>query len=265
MQVYADNAATTKPSRTALDAMLPCFEQFYGNPSSLHHVGQAAAEVLLQARQDMADCLGCEAREIYFTSGGSEADNQALRSAAWAGARKGKKHIVSTAFEHHAVLHTLEQLKEEGFTVTLLDVHETGRITPEEVEAAIQPDTCLVSVMYANNEIGTIEPIAEIGAVCRKHGVPFHTDAVQAAGHVPIHVRELRRCAGAGQACRHGESAGDRGHGGGAQGGLCCAAGTHRLSHRTAGQAHRGTAHHSPQHPQRRAHSAPAGERPLLL
>ena len=142
MQVYADNAATTKPSRTALDAMLPCFEQFYGNPSSLHHVGQAAAEVLLQARQDMADCLGCEAREIYFTSGGSEADNQALRSAAWAGARKGKKHIVSTAFEHHAVLHTLEQLKEEGFTVTLLDVHETGRITPEEVEAAIQPDTC---------------------------------------------------------------------------------------------------------------------------
>lgn len=190
MQVYADNAATTKPSRTALDAMLPCFEQFYGNPSSLHHVGQAAAEVLLQARQDMADCLGCEAREIYFTSGGSEADNQALRSAAWAGARKGKKHIVSTAFEHHAVLHTLEQLKEEGFTVTLLDVHETGRITPEEVEAAIQPDTCLVSVMYANNEIGTIEPIAEIGAVCRKHGVPFHTDAVQAAGHVPIHVRE---------------------------------------------------------------------------
>lgn len=190
MQVYADNAATTKPSRTALDAMLPCFEQFYGNPSSLHHVGQAAAEVLLQARQDMADCLGCEAREIYFTSGGSVADNQALRSAAWAGARKGKKHIVSTAFEHHAVLHTLEQLKEEGFTVTLLDVHETGRITPEEVEAAIQPDTCLVSVMYANNEIGTIEPIAEIGAVCRKHGVPFHTDAVQAAGHVPIHVRE---------------------------------------------------------------------------
>ena len=191
MQVYADNAATTKPSRTALDAMLPCFEQFYGNPSSLHHVGQAAAEVLLQARQDMADCLGCEAREIYFTSGGSEADNQALRSAAWAGARKGKKHIVSTAFEHHAVLHTLEQLKEEGFTVTLLDVHETGRITPEEVEAAIQPDTCLVSVMYANNEIGTIEPIAEIGAVCRKHGVPFHTDAVQAVGHVPINVYDL--------------------------------------------------------------------------
>ena len=191
MQVYADNAATTKPSRTALDAMLPCFEQFYGNPSSLHHVGQAAAEVLLQARQDMADCLGCEAREIYFTSGGSEADNQALRSAAWAGARKGKKHIVSTAFEHHAVLHTLEQLKEEGFTVTLLDVHETGRITPEEVEAAIQPDTCLVSVMYANNEIGTLQPIEAIGALCRERGVPFHTDAVQAIGHVPVNVQEM--------------------------------------------------------------------------
>ena len=165
MQIYADNAATTKPSKAAVRAMLSCLEQNYGNPSSLHHVGQAAAEALLQARQDIAGCLGCTAREIYFTSGGSEADNQALRSAAYAGAKSGKKHLISTAIEHHAILHTLKQLEEEGFSVTLLPVSETGMVTPEAVQAAIRPDTCLVSVMFANNEIGTIEPIAEIGAV----------------------------------------------------------------------------------------------------
>ncbi len=192
MQIYADNAATTKPSRTAIEAMLPYFETGYGNPSSLHHVGQAAAEALVQARQTMADCLGCSAAEIYFTSGGSEADNQALRSAAYFGARRGKKHIISTTIEHHAVLHTLKQLEEEGFSVTLLEVSETGLITPQQVADAICPDTCLVSVMFANNEIGTIEPIAEIGAVCRERGVTFHTDAVQAVGHVPIDVRAMQ-------------------------------------------------------------------------
>lgn len=191
MQIYADNAATTKPSKAAVRAMLSCLEQNYGNPSSLHHVGQAAAEALLQARQDIAGCLGCTAREIYFTSGGSEADNQALRSAAYAGARSGKKHLISTAIEHHAILHTLKQLEEEGFSVTLLPVSETGMVTPEAVQAAIRPDTCLVSVMFANNEIGTIEPIAEIGAVCREKGVLFHTDAVQAVGHVPIDLSQL--------------------------------------------------------------------------
>ena len=191
MQIYADNAATTKPSKAAVRAMLSCLEQNYGNPSSLHHVGQAAAEALLQARQDIAGCLGCTAREIYFTSGGSEADNQALRSAAYAGARSGKKHLISTAIEHHAILHTLKQLEEEGFSVTLLPVSETGMVTPEAVQAAIRPDTCLVSVMFANNEIGTIEPIAEIGAVCREKGVLFHTDAVQAAGHVKIDVNAM--------------------------------------------------------------------------
>lgn len=191
MQIYADNAATTKPSKAAVRAMLSCLEQNYGNPSSLHHIGQAAAEALLQARQDIAGCLGCTAREIYFTSGGSEADNQALRSAAYAGARSGKKHLISTAIEHHAILHTLKQLEEEGFSVTLLPVSETGMVTPEAVQAAIRPDTCLVSVMFANNEIGTIEPIAEIGAVCREKGVLFHTDAVQAVGHVPIDLSQL--------------------------------------------------------------------------
>lgn len=191
MQIYADNAATTKTSRTAVDAMLSYFDQIYGNPSSLHHVGQAAAEALVKARQEIANCLGCEAREIYITSGGSEADNQALRSAAYYGAKKGKKHIISTAFEHHAILHTLKQLEEEGFEVTLLDVHETGRITPQEVADAIRPDTCLVSVMFANNEIGTIEPIAEIGTVCRERGVLFHTDAVQAVGHTAIDVKTM--------------------------------------------------------------------------
>ena len=186
--IYADNAATTKMSQAAIRAMLPYLDGIYGNPSSLHSAGQAAREALESARAVMARGLGCEPREITFTSGGSEADNQAIRTAAWLGARKGKKHIVSTAFEHHAVLHTLEALEQEGFEVTLLDVHGDGRITAEEVAAAIRPDTCLVTVMYANNEVGTVEPIARIGAVCREKGILFHTDAVQAAGHLAIDV-----------------------------------------------------------------------------
>ena len=189
MRVYADNAATTKMSRTAVEAMLPYMEEHYGNPSSLYSLGQEAAEALQRARETVARALGCEPREITFTSGGSEADNQALVSAARLGAKKGKKHIISTAFEHHAVLHTLRRLEEQGFEVTLLDVHENGLVTPEQVAAAIREDTCLVTVMYANNEIGTIQPIAEIGALCRARGVLFHTDAVQAAGHLPIDVR----------------------------------------------------------------------------
>ena len=191
MTVYADNAATTRMSRTALDAMLPAMEENYGNPSSLHSVGQRAAELLMKSRETVARCLNCQPREIIFTSGGSEADNQALLSAAAIGRRKGKMHIISTAFEHHAILHTLKQLEEEGFSVTLLPVSETGMVTPEAVQAAIRPDTCLVSVMFANNEIGTVEPIAEIGAVCREKGVLFHTDAVQAVGHVPIDLSQL--------------------------------------------------------------------------
>ncbi len=189
MHVYVDNAATTKMSRTAIDAMLPYMETHYGNPSSLHSVGQTAAEALQQARNTMAQALGCEARELIFTSGGSEADNQALISAARIGEKKGKKHIISTRFEHHAVLHTLKKLEQAGFEVTLLDVHEHGMVTAEEVAAAIREDTALVSIMYANNEIGTIQPIAEIGALCRSRGVLFHTDAVQAAGHVHIDVK----------------------------------------------------------------------------
>ena len=189
MQVYADNAATTKISKHALQAMMPCFETYYGNPSSLHTVGQEAKEVLDQARQTVAKCLGCEAREIYFTSGGSEADNQAIRSAAFYGAKKGKKHIISTAFEHHAVLHTLNVLEKEGFEITLLDVAEGHNITAQQVKDAIREDTCLVTCMYANNEIGSVLPIAEIGAVCKEAGVPFHTDAVQAAGHIAIDVK----------------------------------------------------------------------------
>ena len=192
MQVYLDNAATTKMSKTAVEAMLPYMNEIYGNPSTLHSVGQRAGEALLDARERIAKLLGCEAREITFTSGGSEADNQAIRSAAWLGARKGKRHIVSTAFEHHAVLHTLNKLEREGFEVTLLDVHENGLVTPQQVREAIRPDTCLVTVMYANNEIGTIQPIREIGAVCREHGVLFHTDAVQAAGHLHIDVKEQK-------------------------------------------------------------------------
>jgi cysteine desulfurase len=189
MNVYADNAATTKMSRTAIDAMLPYMETVFGNPSSLYSIGQRAAEAVQKARETMARCLGCEAREITFTSGGSEADNQAIVSAAALGEKKGKKHIVSTAFEHHAVLHTLKKLEKQGFEVTLLDVHENGVVTPQEVASAIRADTCLVTIMYANNEIGTIQPIAEIGAVCREKGVLFHTDAVQAAGHLHIDVK----------------------------------------------------------------------------
>ena len=189
MIVYADNAATTKISEHALQAMIPCFETYYGNPSSLHTLGQEANEVLQDARARVAKCLGCEPREIYFTSGGSEADNQAIRSAALYGAKKGKKHIISTAFEHHAVLHTLEKLKQEGFEVTLLDVSQGHTITAQQVKDAIREDTCLVTTMYANNEIGSILPIPEIGAVCKEAGVPFHTDAVQAVGHVAIDVK----------------------------------------------------------------------------
>ena len=189
MQIYADNAATTKMSRTAIDAMLPYMETYFGNPSSLHTIGQQAAEALMNARQTVAACLGCQPREITFTSGGSEADNQALVSAARIGERKGKKHIISTAFEHHAILHTLKKLEKEGFEVQLLDVGPTGTITAQQVADAIREDTCLVTIMYANNEIGSIMPIPEIGAVCKEKGVLFHTDAVQAAGHLHIDVK----------------------------------------------------------------------------
>ena len=189
MFIYLDNAATTRVSDAALDAMLPYFQEQYGNPSSLYAFGQEAKEALERARETVAGLLNCEAREIIFTSGGSEADNQAIRSAAAIGARAGKRHIISTAFEHHAVLHTLSKLEKEGFEVTLLDVHENGVVRPEELVSAIRPDTCLVTVMYANNEIGTIQPIAEIGRICREKGVLFHTDAVQAAGHIHIDVQ----------------------------------------------------------------------------
>ena len=187
--VYADNAATTQMSRAAIDAMLPYMETVYGNPSSLHSVGQQAAEALQNARERIAACLNALPREIYFTSGGSEADNQAILSTARLGARKGKKHIISTAFEHHAVLHTLKKLEKEGFEIELLPVGAIGTITAQQVKSALRADTCLVTVMYANNEIGSILPIAEIGEVCREAGVLFHTDAVQAAGHVPIDVQ----------------------------------------------------------------------------
>lgn len=187
--VYVDNAATTAMSDKAIEAMTPYLKGVYGNPSSLHTVGQAAKEHLEDARERIAKCLNCEPKELYFTSGGSEADNQAIRSAAQNGARKGKKHIVSTAFEHHAVLHTLKKLEKEGFEVTYLPVHPDGLITAEEVGAAIRPDTALVTVMFANNEVGTILPIAEIGAICREKGVIFHTDAVQAVGHIPVDVQ----------------------------------------------------------------------------
>ncbi|MCM1166711.1 MAG: cysteine desulfurase NifS [Lachnospiraceae bacterium] len=190
MNIYADNAATTKMSRAAVEAMLPYFEENFGNPSSLHGAGQKAAEALFKARERIADYIGAGFKEIYFTSGGSESDNQAILSAAAIGERKGKKHIISTAFEHHAVLHTLEKLKNRGFDVELLPVGEVGTVTAEQVKNAIREDTCLVSVMFANNEIGSVLPIAEIGTVCREAGVLFHTDAVQAAGHLPINVKE---------------------------------------------------------------------------
>ena len=192
MKIYADNAATTRMSRTAIDAMIPYMENVYGNPSSLYSIGQEAKEALEEAREQVAAVIHAEPREILFTSGGSEADNQALRSAAAIGARKGKKHIISSAFEHHAILHTLNRLEKEGYEVTLLPVHENGLVVPEELEAAIREDTCLVTIMTANNEIGTIQPIREIGAICKKHGVLFHTDAVQAVGHLPIDVKDLQ-------------------------------------------------------------------------
>ena len=190
MQVYADNAATTRVSKAALEAMMPYFTEIYGNPSSLHTFGQEAKEALENARERIAAVLGCQSREIYFTSGGTEADNMAIRTAAALGARKGKRHIISTAFEHHAVLHTLKKLEKEGFEITLLDVKEGHNVTAEQVKAALREDTCLVTCMFANNEIGSVLPIRDIGAVCREAGVIFHTDAVQAAGHLPIHVKE---------------------------------------------------------------------------
>ena len=188
--IYADNAATTKMSSAAIEAMLPYMSEVYGNPSSLYSFGQKAKEALEDARSRVAACIGCEAKEITFTSGGSEADNQAIITAARLGALKGKKHIISTAFEHHAVLHTLDKLKKEGFEVTLLDVHSDGLITPSQVLGNLREDTCLVTIMYANNEIGTIEPIKEIGEALKDKDVLFHTDAVQAAGHLKINVKE---------------------------------------------------------------------------
>ena len=190
MKIYADNAATTKMSKAAVDTMVYYMNEIYGNPSSLHTIGQIAKEHLDNARERVAKVLGCEARDIIFTSGGSEADNQAIVSAARFGKSKGKKHIISTVFEHHAVLHTLSKLEKEGFDVTLLDVHENGLVTPEQVAETIREDTCLVTIMYANNEIGTIQPIKEIGDICREKGVIFHTDAVQVAGHLHIDVKE---------------------------------------------------------------------------
>lgn len=191
MTVYADNAATTQMSDSALQAMMPLLTDIYGNPSSLHSVGQIAKEHLEAARETVAECIGADPKEIYFTSGGSEADNQAIRSAAYIGARKGKKHIISSKFEHHAVLHTLDALKKEGFEVTLLDVYSNGLVKPEDVANAITEETCLVTIMTANNEIGTIQPIAEIGKICKEKGVLFHTDAVQAVGHIPVNVKDM--------------------------------------------------------------------------
>ena len=186
--IYADNAATTKMSEKALETMVSLIKDTYGNPSSLYEFGQKSREVLEDARAKVAKAIGANPKEIIFTSGGSESDNQAILSAAKAGEAAGKKHIISSAFEHHAVLHTLNKLKKEGFEITLLDVHENGLIEPSEVEDAIKEDTCLVTIMFANNEIGTIEPIREIGEICKKHGVTFHTDAVQAIGHIPVNV-----------------------------------------------------------------------------
>lgn len=191
MFVYADNAATTCTSQAALDAMMPYLTRQYGNPSSLYGFGQAAKEAIENARKTVAACIGAQPREIYFTSGGSEADNQAILSAAKVGARKGKRHLISTAFEHHAVLHTLKKLEKEGCEVTLLPVHEDGVVRMEDLEAAVRDDTALVTIMFANNEIGTIQPITEIGAFCRERNIPFHTDAVQAAGHMPIDVEVM--------------------------------------------------------------------------
>ena len=191
MKVYADNAATTRISDTAFDAMAPYFKELYGNPSSLYTLGQLSQEALYSARETVAKCLNCDMKEITFTSGGSEADNQAILTGAYLGAAKGKKHIISSAFEHHAVLHTLEKLEKQGFEVTLLPVHSDGFVRVDELENAIREDTALVTIMFANNEIGTVQPICEIGEVCHKKGVLFHTDAVQAAGHIPLDVNAL--------------------------------------------------------------------------
>lgn len=189
-RIYADNAATTKISQTAMKAMISAMENSYGNPSSIHQIGMAANDALQTAREQIARCLGCMPKEIFFTSGGTESDNQAIVSAAMLGAKQNKRHIISTAFEHHAVLHTLRRLKEQGFEIQLLDVGAEGNITAAQVEEAIRPDTCLVTVIFANNEIGSVLPIAEIGEACRAHGVLFHTDAVQAAGHIPVNVKK---------------------------------------------------------------------------
>lgn len=190
MNIYVDNAATTKVSETAITAMLPYFNQIYGNPSSLHSAGQLAAESLLMARETIANVFGCSPKEIIFTSGGSEANNQALLSAAEIGKKKNKKHIISSTIEHHSILHTLEKLKKQGFEITLLNAHKNGIIHPDELIASIRPDTIFVTIMYANNEIGSIQPIAELGKICQEHGILFHTDAVQAAGHIKIHVEK---------------------------------------------------------------------------
>lgn len=189
-RIYADNAATTKISQTAMKAMISAMENSYGNPSSIHQIGMGANDALQTAREQIARCLGCMPKEIFFTSGGTESDNQAIMSAAMLGAKQNKRHIISTAFEHHAVLHTLRRLKEQGFEIQLLDVGAEGNITAAQVEEAIRPDTCLITVMFANNEIGSVLPIAEIGEACRAHGVLFHTDAVQAAGHIPVNVKK---------------------------------------------------------------------------
>lgn len=188
--VYADNAATTALCPEALDVMVSCLKDNYGNASSMHHSGQAAADVVLQARQDIADCIGADVNEIYFTSGGTESDNWAITNAARLGAKKGKKHIISTSFEHHAVLHTLMKLEKEGFEVTYLDVHEDGYVRIDEFKKAIKDETCLVTIMFANNEIGTVQPVEEIGAICKEKGIYFHTDAVQVVGHLPVNVKE---------------------------------------------------------------------------
>ncbi len=189
-RIYADNAATTKINQTAKNAMISAMEDIYGNPSSIHQVGMEANNALQTAREQISRCLGCMPKEIFFTSGGTESDNQAILSAAMLGAKQNKKHIISTAFEHHAVLHTLRRLKEQGFEVQLLDVGEEGNITAAQVEEAIRPDTCLVTAMFANNEIGSILPVEEIGEVCRAHGILFHTDAVQAVGHIPVNIKK---------------------------------------------------------------------------
>lgn len=191
MYVYVDNAATTAMSKTAVDAMMPYLQETFGNPSSLHTTGQVAKEALEKARKTVADCINADIKEIYFTSGGSEADNQAIISAAYYGAKRGKKHIISSKFEHHAVLHTLRKLEKQGFTVTLVDVNRDGVIDPADVEKAITPETALVTIMFANNEIGTLQPVAEIGKICKEHKVIFHTDAVQAAGHVKVDVKAI--------------------------------------------------------------------------